>query len=680
VFVVDSSVDADGKFADGYFSYAEVGGPYVVMTYDNDGHGISNMGKVFAHETGHVFYALDEYNQGGAGDSYNAGSGYYNTQNLNAAKDRPVGAPPQVASLMADGALVDTAYANHSSSPTSLQMLGWQDSDGDHIIDVLDVALTLTGASGSYYPATSTYVFSGTSTVPTLNNQNPRGLGNDITLNEVDHLQYRIDGGVWTNVNATPYHTASQTFTNIAVSVPLSWDLIEFRTVANDSGVTSPTFAATNDTEPEVAVTANGQNIADGDATPSASDWTDFGMSVAPVERTFTVSNPGTDVLILSGLQVPSGFSVVEGLAATLVPGASDTFTVRFLATTDGWGQVSFNTNDADEATFNFTIAGVVLHPPPQPANPQATAFSSTRIELGWDDMSGDEDGFKVEIATSPSGPWTPYRSLSANAESCTVKQLLDNTDYYFRVAAFNGDGSSSYVTTTASRTLDNSTYATADDRAKAPVRAHAKDITNFVGDGDPLDYFRFRLAYSGNFTATLDNLQAGEQVAVQLLRSNGTVVDTQSTAISSTPTVKGDWLPAGEYFVGVVRSAPGDNTNYRLMLLADYGGEDIAHANYVGRVPPGGVKKGWLDDGDERDFYKFILASADSVTIEVLGLADDGDAILRNATGKEIARSKPGAAADDTISRNLAAGTYYIEVLRLKPVAASYVLNVGLS
>ena len=31
------------------------------MTYDNAGHGIENMDAVSAHETGHIFGALDEY-------------------------------------------------------------------------------------------------------------------------------------------------------------------------------------------------------------------------------------------------------------------------------------------------------------------------------------------------------------------------------------------------------------------------------------------------------------------------------------------------------------------------------------------------------------------------------------------------------------------------------------------
>ncbi|MEO0228150.1 MAG: T9SS type A sorting domain-containing protein [candidate division WOR-3 bacterium] len=61
IFVVNSYNDANGCFPDGYFAYAYLGGPFLVMTYDNDGYGINNMDVVCAHETGHNFYAFDEY-------------------------------------------------------------------------------------------------------------------------------------------------------------------------------------------------------------------------------------------------------------------------------------------------------------------------------------------------------------------------------------------------------------------------------------------------------------------------------------------------------------------------------------------------------------------------------------------------------------------------------------------
>ncbi|MFE9018083.1 RICIN domain-containing protein [Streptomyces sp. NPDC007808] len=44
-----------------FFAYASIGGPRLVMHYDNDGWGPDNIDRVFAHETGHIFGCPDEY-------------------------------------------------------------------------------------------------------------------------------------------------------------------------------------------------------------------------------------------------------------------------------------------------------------------------------------------------------------------------------------------------------------------------------------------------------------------------------------------------------------------------------------------------------------------------------------------------------------------------------------------
>lgn len=115
---------------------------------------------------------------------------------------------------------------------------------------------------------------------------------------------------------------------------------------------------------PEVAVEGNGADIPKGDRTPSAADHTDFGSTStgAPVSRTFTVRNTGIGDLLCAGLTVPAGFSVTEGLAATIAPAATDTFTVRLNASAAGvFGRyISFRTNDIDETPFVFRVAGTV--------------------------------------------------------------------------------------------------------------------------------------------------------------------------------------------------------------------------------------------------------------------------------------------------------------------------------
>ncbi len=49
------------KYPLGWFAYASIGGPRLVMDPANDGWGPDNIDRVFAHETGHIFGAPDEY-------------------------------------------------------------------------------------------------------------------------------------------------------------------------------------------------------------------------------------------------------------------------------------------------------------------------------------------------------------------------------------------------------------------------------------------------------------------------------------------------------------------------------------------------------------------------------------------------------------------------------------------
>ena len=91
------------------------------------------------------------------------------------------------------------SYVAKTSAEATLAQVGWQDSDGDGIFDVLDVPLNLTGA-GSFNPLTSQFEFVGEASVGVLTNQNSSGHQSDITLNRVSRLEVSIDDGPWQTV------------------------------------------------------------------------------------------------------------------------------------------------------------------------------------------------------------------------------------------------------------------------------------------------------------------------------------------------------------------------------------------------------------------------------------------------------------------------------------------------
>lgn len=62
IFVAPARQDTDGYFADkSGIAWACIGGPYIVIPNKCNSWGYHNVWKVLAHETGHIFNALDEY-------------------------------------------------------------------------------------------------------------------------------------------------------------------------------------------------------------------------------------------------------------------------------------------------------------------------------------------------------------------------------------------------------------------------------------------------------------------------------------------------------------------------------------------------------------------------------------------------------------------------------------------
>jgi hypothetical protein len=239
VFVVNDANDPDKRFdLSGSITqaFAFAGGHFMVVP-------ASRPEATFAHEAGHMFWAFDEYaDSDGVPDEYLKKRGYYNTQNTNAADNPEEGFAQQI-SIMTDGSLMAAAYDANTSSESSLEMIGWKDSDEDGIFDVLDVPFELNG-TGRYNASTGRYLFTGSSAVRTLPNLNSFGLKNDITINRIRQVEYSIDGGPW-----TVYQTfADRTYkTNLDLSIPLTAGehTIKIRTVDTRTGVMSPEFVGT---------------------------------------------------------------------------------------------------------------------------------------------------------------------------------------------------------------------------------------------------------------------------------------------------------------------------------------------------------------------------------------------------------------------------------------------------
>ena len=166
-------------------------------------------------------------------------------------------------------------------------------------------------------------------------------------------------------LNDTLAPGASDTFTVQLDNTAAGLFAGEIVIATNVAEVTSFNFAISGeviDQTPLLVVTAGGVAVTDGQA--AAINFGVLGQGDAGRQMVFTVSNPGMLELTTSDLTLPAGFTLVEGLSATIAAGDSDTFTVRMDAVLLGHraGEITFTSTVAGLETFNIPVAGDVKY------------------------------------------------------------------------------------------------------------------------------------------------------------------------------------------------------------------------------------------------------------------------------------------------------------------------------
>jgi len=155
---------------------------------------------------------------------------------------------------------------------------------------------------------------------------------------------------------------------------------------------------------PEIQVLDGTTDIVDG--TISAIDFGSVTVG-ATLNKTFTVKNLGTAALNLSNLTLPTGFSLVGTLPATVAAAGSQTLQVQVDTATAGnkTGTLQFVNNDSDENPFDFPISASV------------TATATPEIQV----LDGTTDIVDGTISAIDFGSATIGASLN---KTFTVKNL----------------------------------------------------------------------------------------------------------------------------------------------------------------------------------------------------------------------------------------------------------------
>lgn len=98
---------------------------------------------------------------------------------------------------------------------------------------------------------------------------------------------------------------------------------------------------------------------------------------------------------------------------------------------------------------------------PAAPTDLQATAISSSRIDLSWTDSDSRETGFVLERSLDTDFAIVAEIEIEANQEAYSDTGLSAETHYFYRIKAVNGRGPSAYSNYTDARTpVDNAAQA----------------------------------------------------------------------------------------------------------------------------------------------------------------------------------------------------------------------------
>ncbi|MBD2413823.1 hypothetical protein FACHB389_24300 [Nostoc calcicola FACHB-389] len=198
--------------------------------------------------------------------------------------------------------------------------------------------------------------------------------------------------------------------------------------------------------------------------------------------------------------------------------------------------------------------------------------------------------------------------------------------------------------------------------------------FTDFIGDfnglsNDDYDYYRLELDRASTVNLTLSGLSADASLYLYTV-AGGFITSSTSTNTTNESITRS--LTAGTYYALVSRNGSG-GTTYTLeakALQLDTAQiiPNLNNANFTGTV----------SNTDNSDYYRFQLTGNNTVTFNLSGLSSNADLYLYNSSGEAIATSAQTGVNNETLSRTLPAGTYYIHVNKPDSGSTAYTLETS--
>jgi hypothetical protein len=347
----------------------------------------------------------------------------------------------------------------------------------------------------------------------------------------------------------------------------------------------------------------------------------------------FFANNPGSDADVFT-----------HELGHTLGLGHSPDSSAIMFASAQAPYAATLGDDDAAGICFLYGSSCPGPPVPNPPSNLSANATSSTQAQLTWNDNSGNETSFRVEMRTG-ANPFAEIGAVGANATGVNVSGLAPSTTYDFRVRARNGTGDSAYSNTDSATTLAGETLPAAPTLFSATTQSstalflqwqdNSANETSFVIQRQVgFSFVDFTSSPANTAAASLIGLTPNTSYTLRVVARNSAGDSPSNTSTAST-------LPAA-------LTAPNAPSN----LAATAGSSSL-------------VNLSWTDNSTNEDSFRIEMRSEAAVFGEVA-------TALPNANSISVGGLTPGVHYDFRVrARNAAGDSAYSNVASATTPAA---------
>ena len=512
----------------------------------------------------------------------------------------------------------------------------WEQNDNSTTTGTGSVAspTKATGPNWLTFPATAT----GTRTFPRLS-----------TILAGLNVTGPLPGGdAATNIEALS--SVSRTL-NFRVTVRDNWAFSSVAPIAVGQTAFTDAVVTVSNTSGPFVVTAPNSNVTWAGGSTQNITWNVANTTASPVSCANVKISLSTD----GGLTFPTVLTEStpnDGSEALGIP-ASATTTARIKI--ESVGNIFF-----DISNTNFTIGAAV-------ACGNATGLTTTNIAdnnatISWAAVT-NATSYAVDYKLTSSATWISF-AAAQTATTADLTGLTLSSSYDWRVSATCPAGSGGFVqaqfTTTGPCTAPATLSAT-------PITSSSATI-NWSSVSGAVSYdVDFKLAAASTWTNAVTGTTATSRSITGLTASSVYDFRVRTNCAGAVSSV----YATAQFTTAVAAVCPG-------VYDVSTNGTTAGAAT----IPVNTDVFGLLNPSGDNDYYKFVINSGGTITVSLTNLPANYHLSLLNSAGSILQSSSNGGTNNESISRTVAAGTYYARVYpqgKASNAANCYTLQVQL-